>query len=66
MAIHQDANLVVTGCNGGEIKIWDLATKSLINTNNKIQLNNDKEIKRIMNLSFSHDAKKIIATDQNG
>jgi hypothetical protein len=66
MAIHQDANLVVTGCNGGEIKIWDLTTKFLINTNNKIQLNKDKEIKRIMNLSFSHDAKKIIAADENG
>ncbi len=39
MAIHQDANLVVTGCCGGEIKIWDLATKSQINTNNKIELN---------------------------
>jgi hypothetical protein len=66
MAIHQDANLVVTGCCEGEIKIWDLATKSLINTNNKIQLNNDKEKKRIENLSFSHDAKKIIAASFNG
>jgi hypothetical protein len=66
MAIHQDANLVVTGCCGGEIKIWDLATKSLINTNNKIQFNNDKEKKRINFLSFSNDAKKIIASDDNG
>ena len=66
MAIHQDANLVVTGCNGGEIKIWDLATKSLINKNNKIQLNNDKEKNRINHVSFSHDAKKIIAADING
>ncbi len=63
LTIEDEKNFFVTGCIGGEIKLWNITRKTQINK--KIWLNSENLNRRFIKLSTSNKIINIIASDEN-